>query len=86
MQKVKQSPATKLLIAAIQTAPDKRLQISYRDLADRLFITIRSSQKLVKRLEQAGLLKVERPDELWIPNTYSINQTYFQLLQEQNNV
>ena len=85
MQKVKLSPATKLLLAAIRAAPNQQLQISYKDLADRLFITVRSVQKLINRLEQANLVRVERSSENWIPNTYSINQTYYELLEEKLN-
>ena len=85
MQKIKQSPAVKLFLSAIRAAPNQQLQLSYKDLAERLFITTRSVQKLINRLEQANLVRVERSSENWIPNTYSINQTYYQLLEAENH-
>ena len=83
MRKVKQTKSVKLLVAAIRAAPNQQLQISYKDLADRLFITTRSVQKLVNRLEAAHLIYIERSTEQWIPNVYFINDTYFQLLEEE---
>ena len=85
MQKVKQSPAVKLFIAAIRAAPNQQLQLSYKDLAERLFITVRSVQKLINRLEAASLIRVERSAEQWIPNIYTIKNTYYQLLEDQNH-
>lgn len=85
MKKVKQTKSVKLFIAAIRAAPNQQLQLSYKDLAARLFITTRSVQKLINRLEAVHLIYVERSTEQWVPNIYKINDTYFQLLEAENN-
>lgn len=69
--------SVKLLILAIRTAPQHRLRIAYADMSRLLFISQRSAQRLVKRLEQAGLLQVERSQERYVPNTYTIDEEYF---------
>ena len=76
--------SVKLFIAAIRAAPEGRLQIAYSNMASLLLITQRSAQKLVKRLEKAGLLKVERSSDQYTTNTYSINYDYFYLQEKLN--
>ena len=85
MKPIKQTRAVKLFLASIQTAPDKRLSISYRELSELLCITVRSVQKLINRLESASLIRVERNLGQFKANTYSINQTYYQLLEHSNH-
>jgi Mn-dependent DtxR family transcriptional regulator len=83
MKPIRQTKSVKILLASIQATPDQRLSISYQDLSSLLFISVRSAQKLIKRLESASLLKIERDTNQFKPNTYSINNTYYQLLEEQ---
>ena len=85
MKPIKQTRAVKLFLASIQTAPDKRLSISYRELSELLCITVRSVQKLINRLEAAHLISVERSTEQWVPNIYRVNDTYYQLLEAENH-